>query len=118
VAAAGALMRMLREAGCDIHDLANVIEGGERKFSEVDAQEIYQAAFADGQRSVQAKQRLSWIEIVETCWEQIDGLSERDQGFIRSIRPRIRLGDEPSPKQEKWLRDIYRRVHINGFHAI
>jgi hypothetical protein len=121
VAAVGrALMRTLRENGPDIYDLAQVIEGGDKKFSESEALEIYQQAFAHGQRSVQTNPRApSWLEIVEHCYDAFDRLSERDQSFIRSIRPRIRLGGEPSEKQAKWLKDVYRRVHMNGtFHAI
>jgi hypothetical protein len=117
-ATAGALMRTLREAGLDVHDLAAAVESADAKmFSEAQAHEIYQRAFDDGKRSVQKPTYSppTWREIAEDCLDAIDQLRERDADFVRSVLLRIRIGEEPSEKQAKWLKDIYRRIPASGF---
>jgi hypothetical protein len=51
IAAAQAIMRTLKGAGADIHELAACVKGG--KLSEADMQRIYDAAFQDGQRAAE-----------------------------------------------------------------
>jgi hypothetical protein len=120
-ATARAIMKTLKSAGCDIHDLASAIEtNGGKAFTEAQMQEIYKEVFADGQRAAAPKQYKpqGWLEMVETCFESIDLLGARDQEFIRSVRARIRLGNEPSEKQQKWLKDCYQKVAANGFKPV
>jgi hypothetical protein len=57
--------------------------------------------------------------MIDICWNNIDHLGERDGSFIRSVRQRILFDeDTPTEKQQKWIRDCYRKVHINGFQHV
>src|SRR5207244_12200377 len=74
-----ALNRALKSVGCDIHDLAEVIEhanGG--KLTETEMRKLYDAGYEAGMRAVENKQhgagdfhnvdgRPSWHEIARFC---------------------------------------------------
>jgi hypothetical protein len=122
-----AILRTLKENGCSLPDLGGVVEraallanakpdpGG---LTQEDGDQIFQEAYARGRQEAQGEQTnkpLTWREIVDTCCNNIDCLNEKDRAFIRSIRNRIVFDeDEPTEKQQKWLKDCYRKVHING----
>jgi hypothetical protein len=119
------IQRALSERSCGMPDLAGVVEraallananpGG---LTQQEGEQIFQAAYAQGRaeaRGEQASRPPSWREMIEVCCNNINHLGDKDRGFIRSIRPRILFDeDEPSEKQQKWIRDCYRKVHFNG----
>ena len=99
VAAAGAIKRALTSVGADIHFLADVVERGLRPLppppppppSPID----------------------DVGEMIAVCLLYPDLLSDRELGFVQSLkRYRRSLGDEfePSEKQFSWLESIFDRV--------
>src|SRR6516162_3667079 len=116
VAAVQAIMRTLKGAGADIHELAACVKGG--KLSTVDMQRIYDAAFADGRRAAEATQPAdvwrdiepNWQEIATECRDRGDGqLTPREHEFVNDM-VRWTVYRKPSEKQAKWLHSIYVRL--------
>jgi hypothetical protein len=111
------------EHGCKFPDLAGIIEraallanaapgGG---LTEEEGEQIFREAYARGQQDAETSNPLTWRGMIEVCCNNSDHLSERDRDFIASVRRRIVFDDdEPSPKQQKWIRDCYRKVQMNG----
>jgi hypothetical protein len=48
-----------------------------------------------------------WDDIIDFCWDRSDRLSGKEIDFVHSMRS---WGGEPTEKQAKWLRDIFRRL--------
>jgi hypothetical protein len=76
-----AMRRLLATVDSDFHDLARALAG---------------EAPADD----------DWRQLIGRLLEEADRLSDRDYDFLLSMRRHIALGREPSPRQQKWLRDI------------
>jgi hypothetical protein len=121
-----ALDALLKGAGCTFVDLAAVIDPeksrGAGAPSAAELNEFYQAAFADGQKSVQGQQtqpyEIDWRQIAEAVAPHVDELNARDQEFVKGVIIRIRLGREPTEKQAKWFKDIYLKLgRVHGFAA-
>jgi hypothetical protein len=121
LAATAALRRTLHGAGADLHDLAESIEGtaNGKKFTEEDAQKIYQAGVEDGRREAEANTGFHsvdddgppWHAIAQECAERLDRMrDERERQFVQDMVRRTVRGGTPTEKQAKWLRDIYTRV--------
>src|SRR5262245_6936796 len=96
--AVNALNRILTDNGLAIHDLTALIEHDDSEYSEADVKQIYAAAFADGQKSVEQPQghpdQIDWRKIADAIVIYIDDLSGREREFIKSVVPRIRV-DRP-----------------------
>ena len=119
VAAVQAIMRTLKGAGADIHELAACVKGG--KLSETDMQRIYDAAFADGRRAAERDKPAAardmwrdvepnWQEIATECRDRGDGrLTQREHEFVNDM-VRWTVYRKPSEKQAKWLHSIYVRL--------
>jgi hypothetical protein len=114
--AARAILRTLAQEGADIHELAARVENGNGELSEAEMQKIYNEAFHRGKDSAAANAGFHNVEpstvyemacdIKDRCF---DRLEEREQGLVNTIT-RWYASKEPSEKQSKWLRDIYRRT--------
>jgi hypothetical protein len=116
IAAVQAIMRTLKGAGADIHELAACVKGG--KLSTADMQRIYDAAFADGRRAAETKRPTAewqdtepnWQEIATECRDRGDGrLTPREHEFVDDM-VRWTVYRKPSEKQAKWLYAIYVRL--------
>ena len=121
--AARAIVRTLDTAGLDVHALAANIGGGDKKFSDEDAREIYQRGVADGRQAAEREQNApvfrnvnlndepSWHDIACEC--AAHGARLRDKRERKFVNDMVRWtvhGGEPTEKQAKWLRSIYARV--------
>jgi hypothetical protein len=97
VATARAVMRVLNSARCDLHDLTaafrqvSIVPPQEPRSAEPDFDFEYSA---DWCRQYQSDPRLS----------------ERDRGFLKSMRHWFECGRTPTAAQSKWLDDIWGRV--------
>jgi hypothetical protein len=115
VAAVQAIMRTLKGAGADIHELAACVKGG--KLSEADMRRIYDAAFADGRRAAERDKpdvwqdvEPNWQEIATECRDRGDSrLTPREYEFVDDM-VRWTVYRKPSEKQAKWLHSIYVRL--------
>jgi hypothetical protein len=119
VAAAQAIMRTLKSAGADIHELAACVKGG-GKLSKADMQRIYDEAYRRGKDAAAANANGNAgfhnveptslydmaCELKDRCFDRLD---ERDRALINTI-VRWYANKEPSEKQAVWLHDIYRRT--------
>jgi hypothetical protein len=124
-----AILRALKENRCSLPDLAGIVEraallasvkpGG---LTQQDGEQIYQHAYARGRQDAQGEQASkppTWRDMIEVCWNNINHLDDKDRGFIGSIRQRVLFDeDASSEKQQKWIRDCYRKVQMNGFQHV
>jgi hypothetical protein len=116
-----ALTHMLVDADGTFVDLAMLIDPNfgkknwieaticDEKYSEAEVQQVYRAAFAEGQQSVepQAPHQINWYKIADVFMKYIDDLNDRERDFVESIAFRIRVNYPLTEKQEKWAKDIY-----------
>jgi hypothetical protein len=93
IAAARGIVRVLSNAGLDIHTLAKAVES-----NGVNNREAAHASLP------------SWHDIACECEANQDKLSERERTFVSDMVRWTVLGGEPTEKQQKWLRSIYVRV--------
>jgi hypothetical protein len=92
-AAVYAIRRTLAGAGLDLHDLAHVIEtAGEIKTAP----------------KVTSDETIDWQQLADYILREhgADELNEKEVTFVYTLS---RWGGLPSPKQQKWLRDIAAR---------
>src|SRR5262249_15760711 len=126
-AAVRAIHRVLGEGGCSIHDLVEFIKYSDGKkagnYSEADLQQltkqIYDAGFAEGQQFAQQQaigSAADWPKIVAFVVQYVAELDSRERDLVKSVQLRVNVGDEPSPKQAKWMKDIY--VRLGRRHGI
>jgi hypothetical protein len=129
-----AILLTLSENKCSPPDLAGIIErvalfaellANARPAGDLtkeEGEQIFREAYAQGSQDAQGEQASkppSWREIVNACWAGINQLNDKDRSFIASIRKRIVFDqDEPTDKQQKWLKDCYRKVQMNGFQHV
>jgi hypothetical protein len=118
-----ALNSLLTGAGCTFVDLAALIEHGDGDYSEADLQQltkqIYDTAFAEGQQFAQQQaigNAADWPKIVAFAIQYVAELGDRDRELVKSVQLRVAIGGEPSPKQAKWMKDIY--VRLGRRHGI
>ena len=120
VAAARAIKRALKNAGADIHALAERVEkpngGG---LTNTEMQKLYDAGYAAGLREGENKQygagdfhntdgTPAWHEIARFCQQHNDRLREKEQTFIDMASQTV--WREPTEKQAKWLHSISYRL--------
>jgi hypothetical protein len=124
VAAARAIVRTLRAAGADIHDLAESIgatPANGKKFTEEDAREFYERGLAAGRRAAEQARPAAfrkvdddgprWHAIACECAARPDRLRDRrEKDFVADMVRWTTRGGLPTEKQAKWLRSIYLRV--------
>ncbi|MEO1102907.1 MAG: hypothetical protein AAFW98_04120 [Pseudomonadota bacterium] len=103
VAAVRAINRTLSQQGLDFHDLAAA---------------ACVSATAKGPTSTRASDLdpEEWREVVLFCADRRARLSNREAAFVTSILYRVSQNREPTPKQAKWMFDIYDRLRRAG-HA-
>jgi hypothetical protein len=129
IAAARALVGVLRSAGADVHDLAEQIEQpnggrqGERggKISEADMQRLYNAGYEAGLQAAEDKYHAeeedgfvsingmpSWHVIARWCQHHRlnDRLRENERKFIDQMAGQT-VWREPTENQQKWLKSIF-----------
>jgi hypothetical protein len=133
--AARAVLNTLASVGLDIHALVERLEhGGNEKLTAAEVQAIYDKGFADGHSKGAEQGRRSaviatarpmgildtsdvgpgvnghsWFEIAQHCAAHKDRINrDKDRDFIDSIFEQMAIqGRSPSPRQAKWLRDIF-----------
>jgi hypothetical protein len=129
-AAFEALLRLLGPSGIDVHVLAERIV--REPLSDAEMQKIYDVGFKEGltqgteqgrRQAVAAAQPVvlepgvpidvngyGWAEIAQHCLDNLHLFQGRDQEFIESISEQLaRWGNGPTPKQAKWLKDLFVR---------
>ena len=92
LATVDAIKRTLRNAGCDLHDLAGAISP---------------AAIAVGISPTPAG---SWRSQLAYCQARSFLLREHEREFVRQLAARPRAWTGPFPKQRDWLAAIYARL--------
>jgi hypothetical protein len=121
IAAARAMLRMLKGAGADIHVLAERLEkpnGG----GPTDAQmkRLYDAGYRAGLREAENGRHGSeafynvdgtphWHEIARHCQQRNNRLRENERTFVNDMAAKT-VWREPTEKQAKWLRSIFFRL--------
>jgi hypothetical protein len=122
LAATRALVRTLKSAGLDLHDLANSIGTANGKmFTEEQALEIYQHGVIDGRQAAEREAPVTfhtiehedptWHEIACECARHPDRMyGDHELEFVNRIIRKTVRGGEPSEKEARWLRFIYARV--------
>jgi hypothetical protein len=127
LAAARALVGVLRSAGADVHALAEQIEQpnghGERggKISDEDMQRLYNAGYEAGLQAAEDKFHAeeedgfasvngmpSWHVIARCCQRHqlYPRLRENEREFVDKMAGQT-VWREPSEKQQKWLKSIF-----------
>jgi hypothetical protein len=118
VAAARALNKALKNAGLDIHALADGV--GSSDLSKADMQVIYDAGFDAGRRSSEAAPTFhnvnggpDWHTIAKKCaaYPPHRFFGEHEKTFIAKMVRKTEVGIEPTPKEASWLHKIYMRAH-------
>jgi hypothetical protein len=114
VAAAQAIMRTLKSAGADIHDLAACVKGV--KLSDAEMKKIYDAGYRDAKQEAKSNGGdfhdvgPSWHDMAVECRDRDNGrLTPREREFVEDM-VRWTARREPSEKQGKWLHVLYMRV--------
>jgi hypothetical protein len=116
IAARDALVKLLREAGSDIHALVGQTNG----LSEAEMTKLYAAGFEAGMRAVEQKHfgngdfyntdgMPAWDLVARFCQRHSDRLRDKERQFINDIAAKTVWG-EPTAKQQKWLRSIFHRL--------
>jgi hypothetical protein len=116
VAAARALIRTLRNAGLDIHTLAETVET--KTWTDEEAREMFQRGLVRGREEAESKQPVKfhnvngepdWPAIAEACLEHRIHKSATESEFCAAMLRCCECGGEPTPKQAAWLQKIYAR---------
>jgi hypothetical protein len=116
VAAVHAMLRLLRVCGADIHALAERIENGgisEKYQEEVRAQikKAHEVGYERGVRAAEARFRpdgkLEFSEVALCVERQINHFPPDKHEFIHKMALYAAQGFEPSPKQGKFLFDLF-----------
>jgi hypothetical protein len=115
IAARDALVKLLKEAGSDIHALVGQMNG----LSEAEMAKLYAAGFEAGMRAQQkqfgnedfhnADGMPTWDVIARFCQQHGDRLRDKERQFINDIVAKT-VWREPTAKQQKWLRSIFLRL--------
>jgi hypothetical protein len=116
IAAMYAILRLLESCGGDIHELAARVENGgmsEKYRDEVRAQikKAHEVGYEKGVRAAEARFRpdgkLEFSEVALVMERQISRLPPDKHEFIRKMASYARQEFEPSPKQGKFLFDLF-----------
>jgi hypothetical protein len=116
VAAVHAMLRLLASCGADIHTLAERIEKGgmsEKYRDEVRAQikKAHEVGYEKGVRAAEARFRpdgkLEFSEVALFVEREINRLPPDKHEFIHKMAFYARQELEPSPKQGKFLFDLF-----------
>jgi hypothetical protein len=116
LAAAHAIQRLLASCGADIHALAAQIENGgmsEKYREEVRAQikKAHEVGYEKGVRAAEARFRpdgkLEFSEVALRMERQINRLPPDKHEFIHKMAFYARQELEPTPKQGKFLFDLF-----------
>jgi hypothetical protein len=132
LAALEALRRTLRSAGSDFHALAAMIEAeGDAKVDFITghsrtAREAfdagYEAGYQTGLRDAEEEQReradvpADWRAMARYCASHIELIDPKHRHFIVTMNV-MPSWKRPTPKQEKYLRNLYRHVGGQGAAA-
>jgi hypothetical protein len=116
IAAMYAILRMLQSCGGDIHVLAERVENGgmsEKYQEEVRAQikKAHEVGYEKGVRAAEARFRpdgkLEFSEVALFAERRINHLPPDKHEFIHKMALYARQDIEPSPKQGKFLFDLF-----------
>ena len=119
LAAARAIVRVLKSTGADIHTLAERVEnvnGG--KLTDTEMRKLYDAGFQAGMRAVENRSTgefhnvdgtPAWNEIALFCQQNNSRLRENERQFVNDMAGRS-VWREPTEKQAKWLKSIFYRL--------
>jgi hypothetical protein len=125
--AVAAMRRLFQAEKLTFHDIASVIEScngeiDEKKFSEADAQVIFERAFAMGRAEEAVKQQRfapadyydadrqpRWDAIARFCQRKSERLRPSEQKFVDDMAGNT-LWRTPTEKQARWLMTIFLRL--------
>jgi hypothetical protein len=124
VAAAAAMIRLLKIIGADIHDVADRIERSNGALSEAEMQEIYDAGIKEGARRVEQKLRSQAphgppsspqfpapATMALYCYQHMARLNEWETEFVTNMMSWTRRRPL-SVKQQARLEEVY--VKLGG----
>jgi hypothetical protein len=116
IATVYAWRRKLASDGRDLHDVADIIEGG-GGLIEAEMRKLYDAGYEAGLAEGESRHPVTmrnvdpdgWYEIAQYCWERVDHLPQRHRNFIEHM---IALAGEVelSIKQQGYLKSLYRQL--------
>ena len=121
IAAACALTRTLKNAGTDIHALADQIEKPSNgRLSQADMKRLYDEGYSDGLRAAENNRygpsdfhntdgTPDWNKIALFCQRQNHRRRKNERNFIDDKASRT-VWHEPTERQAKWLRSIFHKV--------
>jgi hypothetical protein len=109
--------RKLSSDGRDLHDVANIIEGG-GKISEVEMQKLYDAGYEAGLQEGESRHPLTTrsvdvdglYDMAQWVWKRADRLARRHRDFVEGMVDLTGEGVELSPKQRTYLKSLYRQL--------
>jgi len=117
IAAIHVILRLLASCGGDIHALAARVENGggltenDKKKIKSEIESARAIGYAEGVRAAEARFRpdgkLEFSEVALFVERKIDHLPPDKHEFIRKMALYARQGIEPSPKQGKFLFDLF-----------
>ena len=114
VNAARAIRRTLKDKGLDIHTLADMVVGSDKRPTKSDLQEAYRAGYRDGTRAAEPDDdTLSWREIAKFCLANAARLKPHETDFVEQMVRWTSLGREPTAKQARWLDYLYAQLKHN-----
>jgi hypothetical protein len=105
--AARALGRTLKANGCDFHDLANIIEAPPIVPNGGNGRDGFGAHHPRNDYDGNVETELPWRDMVAACAQHPNRFSDKERGFIRSMRGWC---GEPSAKQRGWLVALFERA--------
>jgi hypothetical protein len=117
IAARDTLVRLLKEDGSDIHALVGHTNG----LSEAEMKKLFDAGYDAGLQAAEQKQfgaedfhnidgTPEWGAVARFCQYRGDRLRANELEFVNDMAARAEWGREPTPKQEKWLRSIFKKL--------
>jgi hypothetical protein len=123
--AVAAMKRLFAAEGLTFHDIATVIEScngeiEEKKYSDADAEVIYQRGVQKGRKDEAGKREVApefydadghprWNEVALFCQRQHQRLNPKETEFIDDMAGKT-MWREPTEKQAKWLLSIFIRL--------
>jgi hypothetical protein len=109
--------RKLSSVGRDLHDVANIVEGG-GKLTEAEMRKLYDAGYEAGLQEGESRHPVTTCSVeifdlydmAQWVWKRCDRLQRRHRDFVEGMVELTSAGVELSPKQRTYLKSLYRQL--------
>jgi hypothetical protein len=109
--------RKLSSDGRDLHDVANIVEGG-GKLTEAEMRKLYDAGYEAGLQEGESRHPVTTrsvdssdlYDMAQWMWKRCDRLQRRHRDFVEGMVELTAEGVELSPKQRTYLKSLYRQL--------